>query len=41
MEHVAQHAEKGNPIDVLKKIDEFCSKIWMMHMGDEKANIIW
>jgi hypothetical protein len=35
---VLQNAKQGNPDSVLQKIDEFCSKNWMMNVGDEKGN---
>lgn len=35
-----QHSIKNNPDDVINKIDEFCSKVWMMNLGPEKADIM-
>ena len=37
---VLEKAEKGNPQDVINKIDEFCEKNWMMNVGPEKGKII-
>lgn len=33
LEYVLKNSEKGNPIDVLNKIDEFCQTAWMMNVG--------
>jgi catechol O-methyltransferase len=41
MEHVAAHAERENPQDVLRKLDEFATSVrWMMSIGPEKDKVI-
>jgi catechol O-methyltransferase len=41
MEHVAAHAERQNPQDVLRKLDEFATSVrWMMSIGPEKDKVI-
>ena len=40
LEYIQEHSEKGNPADVIKKIDAFCEKNWMMNLGSEKAEIV-
>lgn len=39
-EYVLSHSQKGNPQDVINKIDEFCEKNWMMNLGPEKGRIV-
>jgi hypothetical protein len=33
LEYVISHSEKGNPTDVINKIDDYCAKHWMMNLG--------
>lgn len=41
MAHVAAHAERENPQDVLRKLDEFATSVrWMMSIGPEKDQVI-
>lgn len=37
---ILANSEKGNPADVINKIDEFCDKNWMMNLGPEKGHIV-
>jgi hypothetical protein len=34
------NSQKGNPADVISKIDNFCMKYRMMNIGPEKAKIV-
>ncbi|KMS94527.1 hypothetical protein BVRB_020520, partial [Beta vulgaris subsp. vulgaris] len=40
LNYVQAHAKKGDPESVLNAIDEFCSKNWMMNVGDVKGQIV-
>ena len=40
LDYVLKYSKKGDPTDVIKKIDEFCSRNWMMNLGSEKALVV-
>ena len=41
MAYVREHAEQGNPTDVLAKLDEFATRVrWMMSIGPNKDKVI-
>lgn len=40
LNYVLKNGQKGNPVDVINKIDEFCSKTWMMNLGPEKGEVV-
>ena len=40
LKYIQANSEKGNPIDVLNKIDTFANENWMMNLGPEKTPII-
>lgn len=40
LEFVLANSHKGQPKDVINKIDHFCSQNWMMNLGPEKAYIM-
>ncbi|XP_008057881.1 catechol O-methyltransferase [Carlito syrichta] len=41
LNHVLEHAERGNPQSVLEAIDTYCSqKEWAMNVGDKKGQIV-
>jgi len=41
LNYVHQNAKSNDPLSVLQTIDEFClTKHWMMHIGQEKAEVI-
>lgn len=37
LDYVLQNSQKGSPADVIRAIDEFCRRTWMMNLGDLKA----
>jgi hypothetical protein len=40
LEHVRNHAQKGNLKSCIDAIDEFCAAHWMMNLGPEKGHIL-
>ena len=40
LEFVQSKTPKGEPEAILSQIDEFCTKNWMMNVGEEKGNIV-
>lgn len=40
LKHVLESSRKGDPGDVIRVIDEFCRKTWMMNLGDVKGQIV-
>lgn len=40
LNYLLKNGQKGNPVDVINKIDEFCSKTWMMNLGPEKGEVV-
>ena len=40
LQYVLDNSKKGDPADVINKIDEFCSQNWMMNLGSEKGMIV-
>ena len=40
LDHVRSHATQNDPHSVVKAIDEFCWKNWMMNVGDRKGQIL-
>lgn len=40
LKHALSTAPKGNPELMLKTIDEHCRKYRMIHVGDEKGEIV-
>jgi catechol O-methyltransferase len=40
LDHVKATATQNDPISILKTIDDYCWKHWMMHVGDRKGLIL-
>lgn len=40
LDYILKTSEKGNPVDVINKIDEFCLENWMMNLGPEKGRVV-
>lgn len=40
LQFVLNNSKKGDPANVIDKIDEFCMVNWMMNLGPEKGKVV-